>query len=252
MKKLIVANWKMNKNAREAVFLASDLKKMLENSKNGVVICPPFTALESVSKELIGSSIKLGAQNMHFEEQGAFTGEVSALMLKDLGCEYVILGHSERREFFAERDDIINRKMISALRHSLNPILCVGETLEQRKNRMTQQILESQLKNCLTNIDKKQMHNVTVAYEPIWAISRGDPNHKPATSKDAQEGHIIIRNFLAKIYDAKISRNTPILYGGSMKQDNAKELLSMPDIDGGLVGNASLDAKSFAGIVLSF
>ena len=252
MKKLIVANWKMNKNVREAVFLASDLKKMLENSKNGVVICPSFTALESVSKELIGSSIKLGAQNMHFEEQGAFTGEVSALMLKDLGCEYVILGHSERREFFAERDDIINRKMISALRHSLNPILCVGETLEHRKNRMTQQILESQLKNCLTNIDKKQMHNVTVAYEPIWAISRGDPNHKPATSKDAQEGHIIIRNFLAKIYDAKISRNTPILYGGSMKQDNAKELLSMPDIDGGLVGNASLDAKSFAGIVLSF
>ena len=251
MKKLIAANWKMNKTIHEAVAAARELKSLVKNAKAGIVVCPAFTALKAVHDELKGSNIKLGAQNMHFADSGAYTGDVSPLMLKDIGCEYVILGHSERREFFNEDDDLINKKMIAALKHSLKPILCVGESFEQREKGMAKSIIESQLKACLKNVSKEQMKDVTVAYEPVWAISRGNPNMKAATKEDAEDAHRFIRGLLSKMYDSSTAKNTRILYGGSMKPENAKELLSLPDIDGGLVGNASLDARSFYEIIKS-
>ena len=251
-KKLIVANWKMNKTIEEAVSFVKELKILVKNEKNiDIVICPQFTALQSVAKELIGSNIKLGAQNMYFEESGAFTGEVSPLMLQEIGCEYVILGHSERREIFNEDDSVINKKVIAALSHSLNPILCVGENLRERENGDTEKVLEQQLKNCLKNITNKQISKLIVAYEPLWAISKGNPNHKAATAEDAEEAHKFIRRLIENIFDNKIAKNAKIIYGGSMKPENAKLLLSMPNIDGGLVGNASLNSKSFYEIVKS-
>ena len=248
MKKLIAANWKMNKTAKEAVSFIEELKELVKNEKDvDIAVCPPFTALSAVSKELKGSSIKLGAQNMHFEDSGAFTGEISSLMLKELGCGYVILGHSERREFFREDDHLINKKVIAALKHGIKPILCIGENWEQRMKGGTQDVLEDQLLKCLQDV--KDIKNLVVAYEPVWAISRGDPNKKAATKEDADESHFFIRKLLAGIFDEQKAKNTRILYGGSMKPENAKELLKMPNIDGGLVGNASLDAKSFFGII---
>ena len=250
MKKLIAANWKMNKAIPEAVSAAKELKKLVNDAKNAeVAIFPPFTALESVGKELKKSSIKLGAQNMHFEDSGAYTGDISPLMLKDIGCEYVILGHSERREFFNESDVVINKKVVAALKHSLKPILCVGETNEQRSSNKAREVIDKQLRNCLDRISTEQMQDIIIAYEPVWAISRGDPSHKAATSKDAEEGHAVIRNFLANIFGEKAANSVRIIYGGSVKPENAKELLSMENINGALVGNASLNAKSFAEIV---
>ena len=240
----------MNKTVEEAIFLASRLKKLLKSKDNmEIVLCPPFTALDSVARELNNSNIRLGAQNMYFENVGAFTGEVSPLMLKEIGCEYVILGHSERREIFGEDDALINKKVISALNHLLKPILCVGENLEQKNNSKTKETIGVQLKNCLKNVNEGQISNVIIAYEPIWAISKGNPNHKSATAEDAEGAHKFIRNTLLKIYNENTAKNARIIYGGSMKSENAKELLSMPDIDGGLVGNASLDAESFARII---
>ncbi len=250
MKKLIAANWKMNKTVEEAVSAVNKLKELVKDIDNAdIAVCPPFTALKAVSEELEESNIKLGAQNMHFEDAGAFTGEVSPVMLKEIGCQYVILGHSDRRGIFGERDSFVNKKIIAALKHSLNPILCVGENAKQRKSGKTKEVIESQVKKCLENIDKSDMAKVSIAYEPIWAISRGNPNARPATAKDAEESHKFIRNVLKELFGEKTAKNTKIIYGGSMKPGNAKELLAMPDIDGGLIGNASLDAKSFAGIV---
>lgn len=252
VKKLIAANWKMNKTADEAVLFVEEFKKLVNNIKNAeIVICPPFTALQAVSNEIKGGNVDLGAQNMHFESAGAYTGEISPLMLKGIGCEYVILGHSERREIFNENDFLINKKVVAALSHSLKPILCIGENLEQRKNGKTEEALENQLKNCLKNITKNQISKINIAYEPVWAISRGNPNHKAATADDAESGHKFIRSMIAKMHGESAAKNTRIIYGGSMKPENAKELLAMPDIDGGLVGNASLDPKSFAEIVKS-
>ena len=252
MKKLIAANWKMNKTVDEAVSFVKEFREITKDDKNAdIVICPPFTALQAVANEIKTTNIKLGAQNMHHENSGAFTGEISPLMLKELGCQYVILGHSDRREFFKEDDSLINKKVIAALNHSLKPILCVGENIEQRKNGKTKEVLENQLKNCLENIGKNQILKINIAYEPIWAISKGNPNHKAATAQDAEEGHKFIRSVIAKMYDNNAAKNTRIIYGGSMKPENAKELLSMPNIDGGLVGNASLNPKSFAKIVKS-
>ncbi|MFH0868409.1 MAG: triose-phosphate isomerase [Candidatus Woesearchaeota archaeon] len=246
MKPLIAANWKMNKNVEEAISFIDEFKELVKNVKNTeIVIFPAFTSLCKLKKLVENTNIKLGAQNMHFEEKGAFTGEVSALMLKDF-CEYVILGHSERREFFNEDNFLINKKLIAALNTSLRPILCVGEDLEQRKKGKTKEIIENQLKNCLKGVDKNQILKMDIAYEPIWAISKGNPNHKAATAEDAEEGHKLIRNFIKNMFDEHIAKNIRIIYGGSMKPENARELLSMPDINGGLVGNASLDAKSFA------
>lgn len=250
MKKLIAANWKMNKNAEEAVSFIKELKKLV-NKDVDIVICPPFTALEAVSRELRNGFMKLGAQDMHFEDSGAYTGEVSPLMLKGIGCEYVILGHSERREFFGEDDALINKKVKSAIRHGLKPILCIGEKWEQRINEKTEDVLENQLLKCLEGIEAGQVQNASIAYEPVWAISRGDPNKKSATKADAEEAHLFIRKVLAGMFDEETAENIRIIYGGSMKPENAKELLAMPNINGGLVGNASLDAKSFAEIVKS-
>ncbi len=248
--KLIAANWKMNKTISEAVFSAKELKKLLKNeSDNEIVICPPFTALHAVFEELKGSRIKLGAQNMHFMDSGAYTGEISPLMLKDVGAEYVILGHSERRGAFGEKDSLINQKVHAALNNGIFPILCVGEGLEDRNNGKAKEIIESQLGNCLKGVKENGMRKVSIAYEPLWAISKGNQNHKPATAKDAEEMHQSIKNFLKKIFDSDTAKNMKVIYGGSMKPDNAKELLSMPNIDGGLVGHASLDAKSFADVV---
>lgn len=250
MTKLIIANWKMNKTIKEATFLVQELKKLLKNVKNiNIAICPPFTLLYELKRQIKNSSIKLGAQNMHFEGSGAYTGEISPLMIKELGCEYVILGHSERREIFGEDDSFINKKVISALSHSLKPILCIGENLEQRNSGKTKEVIEHQLRNCLKNINKNQILKVSIAYEPIWAISKGNPNHKAATAEDAEEMHKFIRYTLCDIFNENVAKDVKIIYGGSMKPDNAKELLSMPNIDGGLVGNASLNAKSFGEIV---
>lgn len=264
MKKLIAANWKMNKNTEESVSFIKEFKKLIENARNTeIVICAPFTALQAVSNELKGSSntssnisnnIRLGAQNMHFEDSGAYTGEISPLMLKEIGCEYVILGHSERRGIFGEDDFLISRKIAAALKHSLKPILCVGESLEQRDKGKTNDVIKEQIKSCLKDVKENEMPKVNIAYEPIWAISKGNPSHKSATAQDAEDAHKFIRCVLAGIFDesiASIAKSIRVIYGGSMKPENAKELLSMPNIDGGLVGNASLTAKSFAEIVKS-
>ena len=250
MKKLIAANWKMNKNSHEAVSFIKELKNLAGNfDKADVLICPPFTSIHAAHEEIKGSGIKLGAQNVYFEESGAFTGEVSASMLKDEGCEYVIIGHSERREIFGEIDEFINEKMKTALNQGLKPILCIGETWEERESNQTEDVLESQLLKCLVDIDK--IDNITIAYEPLWAISKGDPNKKSATKNDAEDSHRFIREVLSGIYDELSARNVRILYGGSMKPENAKELLEMPNIDGGLIGNASLKPESFAKIIES-
>ena len=248
--KLIAANWKMNKTVAEAVLFIKELKSLVKDKKNiDITVCPPFTSLQSAAKELKGSGIKLGAQNMHFEDAGAYTGETSPSMLKEVGCEYVILGHSERREIFNEDDVLINKKIIAALKNNLKPILCIGENMEQRKNGKTEEIIEDQLKKCLNNIDENQMLKISIAYEPIWAISKGNPNHKAATAQDAEEGHKFIRSIVEKMFDKNISKNIRIIYGGSMEHENAKEVLEMTDIDGGWVGNASLSGKSFAEII---
>lgn len=250
MRQLIAANWKMSKAINEAVSFIGEFKKLIKDIKRvEIVICPPFTALQAVSRGIKGGNIDLGAQNMHFENSGAFTGEISPLMLKEIGCEYVILGHSERREFFGEDDDLINKKVIAALKHGLKPVLCMGETFEQRQHGKTEDVIEDQLIKCLNGVNK--IKDVVIAYEPVWAISKGNPNAKAATKADAEDAHIFIRKLLEGMYDEDAAKNTRIIYGGSMKPENAKELLSMPNIDGGLVGNASLDAKSFAEIVKS-
>jgi triosephosphate isomerase (TIM) len=252
MKCLIAANWKMNKTVKESIEIVKELKYLIkDNDKADVLVCVPFTALQSVSEELKDSSIKLGAQNMHYEDSGAYTGEISPLMLKELGCEFVILGHSDRREIFSEDDKIINKKIHAALKHSLKPILCIGENFEQKENGETNKIIEAQLGNALKDVSKEQMLQVALAYEPIWAISRGNPNVKSATTKDAGNRHKFVRDMIAKLFDDFTAKKVRILYGGSMKPENAKELLSNGHIDGGLVGNASLNAKSFVKIIES-
>ena len=250
MTKLIAANWKMNKTADEAVSFIREFQELVKGEENvEMAICPPFTILKAVSEQLKESNIKLGAQNMHFEDSGAYTGEISPLMLKEIACKFVIVGHSERREIFKEDDFLINKKVIAALNHSLSPILCIGENLEQRKNGKTNEVLKHQLKNCLKDINKSRIMQVNIAYEPIWAISKGNPNHKAATNEDAEEGHKFVRDVIANMFGENTAKNIRIIYGGSMKPENAKELLAMPNINGGLVGNASLNAKSFADIV---
>ncbi len=243
-RKLFAANWKMNKTIPEAVSFISDFKNSVKKNDNEIVICPPFTALNEVKKSIKGTKIKLGAQNMHFEEKGAFTGEISAAMLKGTGCEYVILGHSERRHYSNETDELINKKIKTALKNNLKIILCIGETLEQRQGNETMRIIESQLKNCLKHIPDNEMKNIAIAYEPVWAIGTG----KNATPAQAEEAHKFIRQLLKKSYNESISNNTRILYGGSVNEKNARELLAMKNIDGFLIGGASLNPRSFAEI----
>ena len=210
-----------------------------------VLVCPPFTALESVGRKLEGSNIKIGAQNMHFETNGAFTGEVSAPMLRDLFVTHVILGHSERRALFGENDGFINQKVLTAIKNQLRPILCVGETLAEREAGDTLKVVQTQLEAGLEGVGKEHAPSVIIAYEPVWAIGTG----KVATSDQAQEVHAYIRRLLTKLFGETIAQKVRILYGGSMKPSNAPELLAQKDIDGGLIGGASLESRSFVDLV---
>ena len=246
-KKVIAGNWKMNNDLKGSERLIVDLKNLLLDKKPNcdVIVCPPFTSLSEASKLLKGSILKLGAQNMYFEESGAFTGEVSAAMLKSAGCEYIILGHSERRTIFNESDELVNKKIKKALSSGLKPIFCVGELLEERENGSTNDVVKKQILRGLEGISADEMNNIIVAYEPVWAIGTG----KTATPDQAQEVHEFIRDLIEVKYSLEISQNLTIQYGGSVKPANAKELLSQKDIDGALVGGACLRADSFMGII---
>jgi len=245
-KYLIVANWKMNKTASEGVDFAKKLAESSVGKQTGVnvVICPAFTALGAMSPILEESTIALGGQNMHSEAKGAYTGEVSAKMLRDHYVHYVILGHSERREYFKEDNAFINKKVKAALEASLKPILCVGEKLEEREAGKTLDVVKKQLEEGLAGIKAEQAEQLVIAYEPVWAIGTG----KTATPEQAEEVHAEIKKILANLFGDK-GVKVPVLYGGSMKPENAKELLEQPSIDGGLIGGASLEVKSFEGII---
>src|SRR5208337_2104318 len=244
-RKLIIAgNWKMNKTAAEALALVNSLKLEIVNVKEvDVVVCPPFTALESVSKAILETkNIRLGAQNMSENNFGAFTGEICAGMLKEFSVRYVILGHSERRQYQKETDKLISKKAAAVHGASLKPIVCVGETLAEREGGRMEKVLETQVRGSLAGLTKEQMVETIVAYEPVWAIGTG----KTATTQQAQDAHAFIRALLAKIYDEAVAKKVRIQYGGSVKPSNAKELMGQPDVDGALVGGASLEARSFA------
>ena len=246
-RKLIFAgNWKMNKTVAEALDLVHDLKLDLANVREvDIVVCPPFTALAEVSKSILDSSIRLGAQNMSEHNFGAYTGGIAAGMLKEFSTRYVILGHSERRQFQKESDALIAQKVLAAHAASLKPIVCVGETLAEREAGRMNSVLETQIKGCLSGLSKEQMEETIIAYEPVWAIGTG----KTATAAQAQEAHAFIRGQVAKLFDETVARRVRIQYGGSVKPSNARELMSQPDVDGALVGGAALEARSFADII---
>lgn len=245
-KKIIAANWKMNKTVAEATDFVTSIKRDLGDCRDvDVVICPPFTALQVVGAGVTGTHIDMGGQNMHWEKSGAFTGEISAEMLRELFCHYVILGHSERRQYFGETDEIVNKKAKAALAANLKPIVCVGETLAEREGNLTTKVITTQIRGSLASLGSRELVDVIVAYEPVWAIGTG----KTATPAQAQEVHALIRKLLKEISDDSVAQSIRIQYGGSVKGSNAKELFSQPDIDGGLVGGASLEARSFVEIV---
>ena len=246
-RKLIIAgNWKMNKTVAEALDLVRGLKLDLGNVKEvDIVVCPPYTALCEVSKAVLDSNIRLGAQNMSENNVGAYTGEIAAVMLKEFSVRYVILGHSERRQYQKESDALIAKKALAVHAASLKPIVCVGETLAEREAGQMQKVLETQIKGSLAGLSKEQMVETIVAYEPVWAIGTG----KTATTAQAQEAHAFIRQQLVKLFDETVARRVRIQYGGSVKPSNARELMSQPDVDGALVGGASLEVRSFADII---
>ena len=245
---IIAGNWKMYETEEEATQLVSDLKQRLKGVTGvKVIVCPPFIALSSVNGILQDSSILLGAQNMHWEEKGAYTGEISPAMLLTSGCKYVILGHSERRSYFHETDKSVNLKVKSALKFNLSPIICVGEKLEERETNKTEEVIKIQIQGAYKDLTAQQAEKTVVAYEPIWAIGTG----KTATPQQANEVHLFIRTLLSADYGRETAEKINILYGGSVKPENSRELLEMSEIDGALVGGASLDAESFEGIVRS-
>ncbi|HVO73167.1 MAG TPA: triose-phosphate isomerase [Ignavibacteriaceae bacterium] len=248
-KKVIAGNWKMNNDLNGSKDLITKLVNGLKNQKYNcdVIICPPFTSLEQAGSLLKGSSIKLGAQNMHEAENGAYTGEVSASMIKSAGSEYVILGHSERRTIFKEQDELINKKLKAALKSGLKPIFCIGETLEEREKNITNEVLKRQVTKGLEGISEQELKNIIIAYEPVWAIGTG----RTATPAQAEDAHNFIRNLIKEKYSNKAADDIIIQYGGSVKPDNSGELLSQPDIDGALVGGACLKADSFIAIIKS-
>lgn len=244
-KKIIAGNWKMNKTPSEAAVLIEELKPLVADADADVVVCPPFVSIPAVKAAIEGSNIEIGAQNMYFEENGAYTGEVAPNMLVDLGVKYVVLGHSERRQYFGETDETVNRKVLAALAHGLIPIICVGESLEQREQGITNDLVRMQTKIALRGLTGEQVKEVIIAYEPIWAIGTG----KTATSEQANEVNAVIRETVEALFGEEVALHTRIQYGGSVKAANAKELMNMPDIDGGLVGGASLNAEEFSKIV---
>ena len=245
-RKLIAGNWKMNNTNKEGLELVSKLKELVKDCKDrDIMIAPSFTCLSEIKNAISGSNIKLGAQNLYFEEKGAFTGQVSADMLLSVGCEYVIIGHSECRDIFGETDELINKKVKRALEKNLIPVLCIGEHLEEREKGITADVVSTQTKKGFEGLTEQDALKVVIAYEPVWAIGTG----KTATPQDADDVHKSIRDTLKSIYNENVADNIIILYGGSVNENNADELLNMPNIDGALVGGASLVADKFAGIV---
>ncbi len=245
-RKLIAANWKMHKTISEAVDFVKALETRLPFFEDRfVLIAPPFTALQAVKASITRKDFFLGAQNCHWEEKGAFTGEISPKMLVDVGCSHVIIGHSERRHIFKETDEMINKKLVSALKNGLTPILCIGELLEERKSGKTFEVIEFQLDKALKDVDLDGASRIVIAYEPVWAIGTGHT----ATPAQAEEAHVFIRKKLGQLFNKVIAESVLILYGGSVKPDNVDELMKKPDIDGLLVGGASLEVESFRRIV---
>ena len=244
-KKVIAGNWKMNKLPNEAISFIEELAPLVKETENEVVLCVPYTNLFYALLTVQGTNIKIGAQNMHFEEKGAYTGEVSGEMLKSIGVEYVIIGHSERRQYFNETDETVNKKLKKALTVGLKPIVCVGENLEQRENGTAKDVVTKQTELALKGIKPEEVKKVIIAYEPIWAIGTG----KTATTEDANETIKWIREKIQEIYGNDVANSVIIQYGGSVKSSNAKDLFTMSDIDGGLIGGASLDAQEFSKIV---
>ena len=236
----------MNKTVAESLDLVRGLKIELANIKEvDMVVCPPYTALGEVGKAILDTSIRLGAQNMSESNVGAYTGEIAAVMLKEFSVRYVILGHSERRQYQKESDELIQKKALAVHAASLKPIVCVGETLAEREANQTEKVLETQIRGSVGGLSKEQMSETVLAYEPVWAIGTG----KTATTAQAQEAHAFIRGLLARMFDETVARRVRIQYGGSVKAANARELMSQPDVDGALVGGASLEARSFADII---
>ncbi len=244
-KPIIAGNWKMYKTTDEALKLVNEIKEEANKTDVEVVVCCPFTVLSEVKKAIEGSKVKLGAQNMYWEEEGAYTGEISAIMLKDLGVDYVIIGHSERRQYFNETDEIVNKKVIKAIEKGLRPILCVGETLDEREDNRTFDVVKKQTLAALENVSKDKIKDVVIAYEPVWAIGTG----KIASPQEANEVIAYIRSLLQDKYSVDVSEEVRIQYGGSVKPSNVTEIMNEIDIDGALVGGASLKAEEFLEIV---
>ena len=247
-KVIIAGNWKMNKTGSEGKALVEALLKEVgafDPAEVDIVVCPPFTTLAAVAPVLAGTRVKLGAQNVHWADNGAFTGEVSAPMLKEAGVEYVIIGHSERRQYFGETDDTVNRRLQAALKAGLKPIVCIGESLEEREGGRTEAVLRTQIRGGFAGLDAAAMAGVVVAYEPVWAIGTG----RTATPEMAEETHAFIRSELSAIFGADCAAKVRIQYGGSMKAANARELVAQADIDGGLIGGAALEATGFAKLI---
>ncbi|MDU4890935.1 MAG: triose-phosphate isomerase [Clostridium sp.] len=242
---IIAGNWKMNNTISETAALIDQLKPMIKDAKCDVVVCPTFLSLPTAVELCKGTNIKVGAQNMHFEDNGAFTGEVSPLMLKELGVDYVIIGHSERRLYFNETDETVNMKLKAAFSHDISPILCVGESLSERELGITEEVLATKVKLDLLGLSKEQVEELVIAYEPIWAIGTG----KTATAEDANNTIGFIRSVVGKLYGNDVAEKVRIQYGGSVKPSTIKEQMAMEHIDGGLIGGASLKASDFAAIV---
>ena len=243
-KPIIAGNWKMHKTIAEALEFVNEVKDRVNNDKVEAVICAPFTLLKDLKQATKGTNIKIGAQNMHFEEKGAFTGEISPLMLKELDMDYVVIGHSERRQYFNETDETVNKKVLKALEVGIDPILCVGETLEQREAGKTKDVCKVQVEKALENVSKEDLAKVVIAYEPVWAIGTG----KTATSEDANDVIAYIREVVANLY-GELANEVRIQYGGSVKPSNVAEIMNQSDIDGALVGGASLEANDYVELV---
>ncbi|MFA7074663.1 MAG: triose-phosphate isomerase [Endomicrobiaceae bacterium] len=242
---LMAGNWKMHKTIPEAIAMVKELKSKIADVKDvDVLLCPTFTALYALANELKGSNIKIGAQNLFWEPKGAFTGEIAANMIVDAGCSYVIIGHSERRQYFGETDETVNKRIKAALNAGLFPIVCVGETLNERESNVTFKVIEKQVRDGIKELTAEESAKIVIAYEPVWAIGTG----KTATPEQAQEVHEFIRKVYSEMYGSA-AEGTRILYGGSVKPDNVAELMKKADIDGGLVGGASLEASSFEKLV---
>ncbi|MBW5459094.1 triose-phosphate isomerase [Clostridium sporogenes] len=242
---IIAGNWKMNKTVKEAIELVKELKPLVKDAKCDVVVCPTYVCLPAVLEEVKGSNIKVGAQNMHFEESGAYTGEIAPKMLEELGVHYVIIGHSERRQYFNETDETVNKKVKKAFEHNLIPIVCCGESLEEREGNITEKVLEGQIKVGLKELNKEQVEKLVIAYEPIWAIGTG----KTATDEQANETIGYIRTVVKAMYGEEVASRVRIQYGGSVKPGTIKAQMNKEEIDGALVGGASLKAEDFAAIV---